>query len=107
MRRRESILFVGSKAAWPLAARVQQPVVGFLDLAAESKNPHAFNRCPADTVHVAGRSVAIEFRSTDGQCDRFPDLVRRNVAAIATSLAHAGGASSQGSHRDLTVIQLQ
>jgi len=89
MRRRDSIAFVGSTAAWPLAARVQQPVVGFLDLAAESKNPHAFNRCPADTVHVAGRSVAIELRSTDGQCDRFPqlvaDLVRRNVAAIATS----------------------
>jgi putative tryptophan/tyrosine transport system substrate-binding protein len=73
MRRRDSIAFVGSTAAWPLAARVQQPVVGFLDLAAESKNPHAFNRCPADTVHVvAGRSVAIELRSTDGQCDRFP-----------------------------------
>jgi len=57
MRRRESIGFVGSTAAWSLAARAQQRAVGFLDPAAESKNPHAFNRGPADTGHVAGRSV--------------------------------------------------
>jgi len=97
MRRRERTAFVASTAAWPLAARVQQPVVGSLDLAAESKNPHAFNRGSADTAHVAGRSVALELRSTDGQCDRFPelvpDLVRRNVAVIATSRMPAAPAA--------------
>jgi len=92
MKRRAFITLLGGATAWPLAVRAQQaamPVIGFLDLGAQSKNLDAFNRGLADTGYVAGRNVAIELRSTASQYDEFRqlvmDLVRRNVAVIATS----------------------
>ena len=86
MRRREFIALVGSAAAWPVAARAQQPVmpvVGFLP-----SRPHfmtAFRQGLKEAGFVEGQNVAIEYRSAEDQT-RVPllvaDLLRRQVALI-------------------------
>jgi putative ABC transport system substrate-binding protein len=94
MKRREFLGLVGGAATWPLAVHAQQPmpVVGFLD----TRSPEAiadrlrgFRQGLKDTGYVDGENVAILYRLADNQIDRLAelatDLVRRNVAVIATA----------------------
>jgi ABC-type uncharacterized transport system substrate-binding protein len=93
MRRREFILAVGGAAAWPLAARAQQPaipVVGFLSTrtAADSANfVAAFRGGMKEVGFVDGQTVSVEYRWAGSQHDRLAelvgDMVRARVAVIA------------------------
>jgi putative tryptophan/tyrosine transport system substrate-binding protein len=86
MKRREFIAGLGVAAVWPVAAPAQQPIVIGL-LGTREEESLAFHRGLADMGYVEGRNIAIEYRWAD-QYDRLPalaaDLVRRQVAAIAT-----------------------
>jgi putative tryptophan/tyrosine transport system substrate-binding protein len=96
MRRREFIGFLGSSlAAWPLAARAQQPampVVGLLDTRsadAISERLRAYRQGLKEGGYIEGENVAIVYRFAENQGDRLPelaaDLVRRQVNMIATA----------------------
>ena len=84
MRRREFItLLGGAAAAWPLAARAQQPampVVGYIrstTAAGFANLEMALRLGLKEAGFVEGQNVAVEFHYADNRTDRLSGLDRR------------------------------
>jgi putative tryptophan/tyrosine transport system substrate-binding protein len=95
MRRREFITLLGGAAAWPIAARAQQPAklptIGFLGAtttSAQSQSTAAFVQRLRELGWIEGRTVAIEVRWAEGRSERYAEIaaefVRLKVDVIVT-----------------------
>ena len=113
MRRREFIAYLGGAAAWPLAARAQQPgmpVVGFLNPGLPEPSSFlvvAFREGLEKEGYVEGQNVTVEYRWASGHYNELQtlasDLVRRHAVAIA---ATGGSISAQAAKAATATIPI-
>jgi putative tryptophan/tyrosine transport system substrate-binding protein len=99
VRRRQFIALIGGTAAWPLAARAQQPAklptIGFLGSSSAS-DWSAWTAALVQRLQqlgwVEGRTVAIEYRWADGRSERFAEIAAEFVRLKVDVIVTAGGA---------------
>src|SRR5499425_858592 len=111
--RRKFLATLGGAAAWPLAARAQQPVMPIVGLVSprspedSSRLGAVFRKALNEAGYIEGQNVMVEYHWLEGQFNRLPalmaDLVRRRVAVIA---APAGNYAAQVAKSATTAIPI-
>jgi ABC-type uncharacterized transport system substrate-binding protein len=113
--RRQFISALGLAAVtWPRVARAQKaplPVIGLVDGgSAEGSVPHvaAFRKGLTETGYADGQNVTVEEHHLAGQFDRLPallaDLIRRQVAVIATPGFTTGAVAAKAATATISIV---
>jgi putative tryptophan/tyrosine transport system substrate-binding protein len=112
LRRREFITLVGgAAAAWPLAARAQQPAVklptiGFLGASTSSNWAQwsaAFVQRLRELGWIEGRTVAIEYRWAEGRSERSAEIANEFVRLKVDVIVTVGSAVLPAMHATSTI----
>jgi putative ABC transport system substrate-binding protein len=113
MKRREFIVLLGATAAWPLAARAQQPAsirrIGFLGVTSASgyrRQLEAFRAGLSDLGYVEGKNIVIEFRWAEGEYDRLPDLAAELLGLKVDVLVTHGTPGTLAAKRATSTIPI-
>ena len=106
MQRREFITLLGGAAVRPLAASAQQPTktyrIGMLEATSPALNApqlEAFQKGMRELGYVEGQTYKIEYRSADGQAERFPELADELVRLGVDTSSSRGGPRRQSPPR--------
>jgi putative ABC transport system substrate-binding protein len=110
--RRSFLTLLGSSAAaWPLAARAQQrmPVVGYLSSVDYARSVAGFRKGLSDEGYVEARNVIIEYRFANMTemyrlTELAVDLVRRQVAVIATGNSSISAMAAKEATRTIPIV---
>jgi len=112
MRRREFIAGLGSAAAWPVAARAQQPgklpTIGYLGgtaAATDSALPALLRRL-RELGWVEGRNIAIEYRWTEGRTEAATEFLAEFVRLKVDVIHTLGNAYALEAKRATSVIPI-
>jgi putative ABC transport system substrate-binding protein len=111
MWRREFFsLLCGAAAAWPLAARAQQPqgrpligVLSPISAALAARNMEALRQGLRELGYVEGRNIGFEFRYAEGDLARLPALAAELVA-LQPAVIIAGSAPGALAAREATRV---
>src|SRR5262245_560982 len=112
MKRRAFITLLGGAAAWPLAARAQQPKLArigalYIGTADEEAFKTNLREGLSELGYMEGQNIAFEFRSAEGKLDRLPELaaelVRLKVDVIVAVYTPPSLAAKQAT-REIPVV---
>jgi putative tryptophan/tyrosine transport system substrate-binding protein len=115
IERREFITLIGgAAAAWPLAARAQQPVMPVVGLVGggggdvSTRYVIAFRKGLNETGTIEGQNATVEYHWLAGQYDRLPslmaDFVRRRVAVIVAPGSNPAALAAKAATATIPIV---